>query len=56
MGQVEALDRRMRTLKKKIDETDAIFQKKKAGEALEPNQLTKLGTRKVCAHAHTILA
>jgi hypothetical protein len=44
--QAEALDRRMRTLKKKIEETEDIFQKKKAGEALEPNQLTKLGTRK----------
>ena len=42
----EALDRRMRTLRKKIAETDAIFQKKKAGETLEQNQLTKLGSRK----------
>ena len=43
---VEALDRRLRTLKKKIEETDSILQRKKEGEVLEPNQLTKLGTRK----------
>jgi hypothetical protein len=37
--EVEALDRRMRTLRKKIEETDDIFQRKKAGDALEPNQV-----------------
>ena len=44
--EVEALDRRMRTLRKKIEETDAIFQRMKTGETLEPNQLTKLSTRR----------
>jgi len=43
---VEALDKRAHNLRRKIQETDALLERKRAGEALEANQLAKLGARR----------
>ena len=41
-----ALDKRALNLRRKIQETDALLERKRAGEELEPNQVAKLRIRR----------
>jgi hypothetical protein len=43
---LDALDKRALNLRRKIQETDALLERKRAGEELEPNQVAKLRIRR----------